>query len=57
MRTLTAVLMAVLLMIGSFESVAAQVIKLVIDNRLPIAMSSKPDFSDVLLPDGSTRPR
>ena len=36
---------------------AMQVIKLIADHRLPISMSTKPDFSDVLLPDGSTRPR
>ena len=38
-------------------SQAMQVMKLVIDARLPISMSTKPDYSDVLLPDGSTRPR
>jgi hypothetical protein len=36
---------------------AIDVIKLVIDNQLPISMSSRPDYSDVVLPDGSTRPR
>jgi hypothetical protein len=36
---------------------AMQVIKLIIDNRLPISMSTKPDYSDVLLPDGTTQPR
>jgi hypothetical protein len=36
---------------------AMQVIKLIADLELPISMSTKPDFSDVLLPDGSTRPR
>jgi biopolymer transport protein ExbD len=35
---------------------AMQVMKLIIDARLPISMSTKPDYSDVLLPDGSTRP-
>jgi hypothetical protein len=38
-------------------SQAMQVMKLVIDARLPISMSTKSDYSDVLLPDGSTRPR
>jgi hypothetical protein len=33
------------------------VMKLIVDNRLPISMSTKPDYSDVLLPDGTTRPR
>jgi biopolymer transport protein ExbD len=36
---------------------AMQVMKLIVDARLPISMSTKPDFSDVLFPDGSTRPR
>lgn len=36
---------------------AMQVMKLIADARLPISMSTKPDYSDVLLPDGSTRPR
>jgi hypothetical protein len=36
---------------------AMQVIKMIIDNRLPISMSTKPDYSDVLLPDRTTQPR
>jgi hypothetical protein len=36
---------------------AMQVIKLIAEIGLPISMSTRPDFSDVLLPDGSTRPR
>jgi hypothetical protein len=36
---------------------AMQVMKLIIDNRLPISISTKPDYSDVLLPDGTTQPR
>ena len=36
---------------------AMQIMKLIADARLPISMSTKPDYSDVLLPDGSTRPR
>ena len=36
---------------------AMQVMKLIVDNGLPISMSTKPDYSDVLLPDGTTRPR
>ena len=44
---------------GSTEppSQAMEVMQLVVDNRLPISMSTKPDYSDVLLPDGTTRPR
>jgi hypothetical protein len=38
-------------------SQAMEVMKLLVDNRLPISMSTKPDYSDVLLPDGTTRPR
>jgi hypothetical protein len=38
-------------------SQAVQVMKLIIDEGLPISMSTKPDYSDVLLPDGTTRPR
>ena len=36
---------------------AVEVMTLIVDNRLPISMSTKPDYSDVLLPDGTTRPR
>ena len=42
---------------GEPPAQAMQVIKLIAGHRLPISMSTKPDFSDVLLPDGSTRPR
>ena len=38
-------------------SKGAAIMKLVVDARVPISMSTKPDYSDVLLPDGSTRPR
>ena len=36
---------------------ATQVIKLVLDNRLPISLSSKPDFSDYVGADGQPHPR
>ncbi len=36
---------------------AMEVVKLVIENRLPISMSTKPDYSDVVLPDGTVKPR
>ncbi len=36
---------------------AVEVIKLVIRNRLPVSMSSKPDFSDVMDDHGVSRPR
>jgi hypothetical protein len=42
---------------GEALAQAIQVVRLVVDNRLPISMSTKPDYSDVLLPDGTTRPR
>jgi biopolymer transport protein ExbD len=36
---------------------AMEVIKLVVDNKLPIALSAKADFSDIVGPDGVSRPR
>lgn len=36
---------------------AMAVIQLVIDHRLPISLSLRPDFSDVVRPDGSVVPR
>jgi biopolymer transport protein ExbD len=36
---------------------AMEVIKLVIENNLPISMSSKPDFSDYIDDKGQSRPR
>jgi hypothetical protein len=36
---------------------AMLVISAIVEARLPVSMSTKPDFSDVLQPDGSTRPR
>ena len=36
---------------------AMAVIKLVVDYRLPLSMSSKPDFSDVIDEDGRLPPR
>ena len=38
-------------------SQAVEVIKLVIRNRLPVSMSSKPDFSDVIDENGVSHPR
>jgi len=37
--------------------VAQQVISLIVSHRLPVSMSSRPDFSDVIGPDGVSRPR
>ena len=42
---------------GEPPDVAIEAVKLVIDNRLPISMSTRPDYSDVVTPDGTTRPR
>lgn len=36
---------------------AMAVVRLVIEHRLPISMSTCPDFADVVLPDGSVAPR
>jgi hypothetical protein len=36
---------------------AMEVVQAIIDARLPVSMSTKPDFSDVVLPDGSRRAR
>ena len=36
---------------------AVEVIKLVIENNLPISMSSKPDFSDYIDDKGQSHPR
>ena len=36
---------------------AMTVVQAIVDARLPVSLSSKPDFSDVVLPDGSTKPR
>lgn len=36
---------------------AMLVIRAVVDAKLPVSLSTKPDFSDVVLPDGTTRPR
>ena len=36
---------------------ATQIIKMVVENELPISLSSKPDFSDFIGEDGQPRPR
>jgi hypothetical protein len=36
---------------------ATAVLRLIAESRLPISLSTKPDYSDVVLPDGTTRPR
>jgi biopolymer transport protein ExbD len=36
---------------------AMLVVESIVDARLPISMSTKSDFSDVVLPDGTARPR
>ena len=38
-------------------AISTQVIQAVIDNKLPISFSTKPDFSTVALPDGTIKPR
>jgi hypothetical protein len=42
---------------GEPPSIAMDVIKLVIARRLPISMSSKPDFSDTIDQNGISHPR
>jgi hypothetical protein len=42
---------------GEPPAVAMDAIKLVVKHQLPISMSTKPDFSDAVGPDGSSRPR
>jgi hypothetical protein len=36
---------------------ASAVVKLIIEQQLPVSMSTKPDYSDVIMPDGTTNPR
>jgi hypothetical protein len=36
---------------------AMAVVRLVIEHRLPISMSTRPDFADVVLPNGRVAPR
>lgn len=36
---------------------AMSVVRLVVEHRLPISMSTRPDFADVVLPNGSVVPR
>lgn len=42
---------------GEPPPAASRVIQMVIDNKLPISMSTKPDFSDYVDEDGSSKPR
>ena len=42
---------------GEAPKEAKEVVKLVVMNRLPVLMSTKPDYSDVVLPDGTVKPR
>ena len=42
---------------GEPPSEAIEVVKLVVRNQLPVSMSSKPDFSDVVDEHGVSRPR
>ena len=36
---------------------AIEIVKLVVGNRLPISLSSRPDFSDYIDDEGQSRPR
>jgi len=41
----------------SAPSISTQVVQLVIDNKLPISLSTAPDFSTVVLQDGTIKSR
>ena len=36
---------------------ASAVVNLIIEQRLPVSLSTKADYSDVVMPDGTTKPR
>jgi hypothetical protein len=38
-------------------SQATAVLKLIVESKLPVSMSTTPDYSNVVMPDGTTRPR
>jgi hypothetical protein len=42
---------------GESPPAASQVIQMVVDKKLPISMSTKPDFSDYVDENGSSKPR
>jgi biopolymer transport protein ExbD len=42
---------------GEPPSQAVEIVKLVVENRLPISLSSRPDFSDYIDDEGQSRPR
>jgi biopolymer transport protein ExbD len=42
---------------GEPPSQAIKIVKLVVENRLPISLSSRPDFSDYIDDEGQSRPR
>ncbi|MDR3386718.1 MAG: hypothetical protein P4L92_06655 [Rudaea sp.] len=42
---------------GSPPPISTQVIQLVIDNKIPISLSSEPDFSTVVQSDGTVKSR
>jgi hypothetical protein len=39
------------------QASASAVVKLIIEQRLPVSLSTTADYSDVVLPDGTTKPR
>jgi hypothetical protein len=43
--------------VGPPPANAMDVMKLIMHYQLPISMSSKPDYSDEVMPDGTSRPR
>jgi hypothetical protein len=42
---------------GGLPSEAIEIVKLVVANRLPISLSSRPDFSDYIDDEGQSHPR
>jgi hypothetical protein len=42
---------------GEPPSQAIEIVRLVVENRLPISLSSRPDFSDYIDDEGQSRPR
>ena len=42
---------------GEPPAQAMQVLRLIAESRLPLSLSTKPDYSDEVLPDGTIRPR
>lgn len=42
---------------GEPPAIFTQVLEAIIENQLPVSLSTEPDFSTAVLPDGTVRPR